>query len=560
MVNDLEGALPIIVTNYARAFGVKVRIQGNKAYTNGSVITIPRLDLRDPVTSRMAYGYLAHESAHVRYSDFQAVHRIRRSYLLHTMVNIIEDARIERLIGRQFVGVWENLELLRSGEKEAYEDFLYKVPAMGTLQQILAFILFYTGAYCQRFKVLRPRAAHMLRVLRGKMDHATLSEICRLSLKVLDAENTSDVIFISKEIINTINVEGVLTKQKRGDLQSYQNIYDRLKCQPVRKKLSSKKGASAGKEKKIQKVLMRKFCRELEQAEEMLKRGTGDEISKIAPGIDHAVVVDQRGRNEMGSRDDLGTFETGQCNPGRDHFIDNVKSSARLRRELAAMVRAYIDDYGNTASKGTRLNPYRLALVPVGESRIFLDHVTVRDNSTSVHLLVDSSGSMLTYDNRRVLTRCEAACRSALSLALALEGIDGIHTMCSFFPGSSKEVDVCLKYGQRASERQAYFDQNPHGSTPLAQAIWHAISCAEEIDTARHVVIVITDGIPNSVGQARSALASARERGVEIFGIGICLEFIKTLIPRSYVISDPSEVLNAVFSLFSKIITPMEGQ
>ncbi|MDD6318854.1 MAG: hypothetical protein PUA61_08405, partial [Succinatimonas hippei] len=59
---------------------------------------------------------------------------------------------------------------------------------------------------------------------------------------------------------------------------------------------------------------------------------------------------------------------------------------------------------------------------------------------------------------------------------------------------------------------------------------------------------------------ARSALASARERGVEIFGIGICLEFIKTLIPRSYVISDPSEVLNAVFSLFSKIITPMEGQ
>ena len=70
MAKQLEGALPIIVTNYARAFGVKVRMQGCSAYTNGSTITIPRLDLSDPITSRMAYGYLAHESAHVRYSDF----------------------------------------------------------------------------------------------------------------------------------------------------------------------------------------------------------------------------------------------------------------------------------------------------------------------------------------------------------------------------------------------------------------------------------------------------------------------------------------------------------
>ena len=120
MAKQLEGALPIIVTNYARAFGVKVRMQGCSAYTNGSTITIPRLDLSDPITSRMAYGYLAHESAHVRYSDFQAAARVKRRFLLHTLANIIEDARIERLIGRQFVGVWENLELLRSNPRSGY--------------------------------------------------------------------------------------------------------------------------------------------------------------------------------------------------------------------------------------------------------------------------------------------------------------------------------------------------------------------------------------------------------------------------------------------------------
>jgi cobaltochelatase CobT len=535
MSQELEGALPIIVTNYARAFGVKVRMQGSSAYTNGTTITIPRLDLSDPVTSRMAYGYLAHESAHVRYSDFQAASRIRRRFLLHTLVNIIEDARIERLIGRQFVGVWENLELLRSHGRGDYEEFRSRAPSMETLQLILAFVLFYTGAYCQRFRVLRPRAAFVLRLLRSRMDHATVSRICSLSLMVLDARSTSDAVSIAKMIINTINGDGVLTRGARGDLEGSRG----------------RRGRSCG-----QKVLMRRFCDELSEAESRLKAGTGGDLSKVAPGADHAAAVSALGRPELGARDDLGAFEAGECRPGRASFGRGAASSSRLRRELSARVRAYVEDYGSTCSRGNRINPYRLALAPIGETRVFRDRIARRDNSTSVHLLVDSSGSMLTFDDRRVLTRCEAACRCALSLALALEGISGIHTMCSFFPGAEHEVDVCLHDGQRASERAAYFDQVPRGSTPLAQAIWHAVACAGRMDARRHVVIVITDGIPDSVGQARTALAAARSRGVEVFGIGICLEFIKRLIPCSTVISDPSDVLGAVFSMFSKKILP----
>ena len=538
MARQLEGALPIIVTNYARAFGVRVRMQGASAYTNGSTITIPRLDLSDPVTSRMAYGYLAHESAHVRYSDFQAAARVRRRFLLHTLANIIEDARIERLIGRQFVGVWENLELLRSSPRSGYEEFRQRAPSMEALQQVLAMVLFYTGAYCQRFGVLRPRAAFMLRLLRRRMDHATVARICALSLMVLDARDTADSICIAKRIINAINAEGVLSKGARGDLA------------PPRAPRARRGGGSP------RKVLMRRYCDELSEAEARLKASTGGEASRVAPGADHAAAVSALGRGEMCARDDLGAFEPGECRPGRDGFARMAASSSRLRRELSARVRAYVEEYGSTCARGNRLNPRRLALLPIGETRVFRDRIIRRDNSTSVHLLVDSSGSMLTFDDKRALTRCEAACRCALSLALALEGISGIHTMCSFFPGAEHEVDVCLRDGQRASERQAYFDQAPRGSTPLAQAVWHAIGCASRTEAQRHVVIVITDGIPDSVGQARTALAAARSRGVEVYGIGICLEFIRTLIPNSTVIEDPSEVQGAVFEMFQKAILP----
>lgn len=535
---ELEGALPIIVANYARAFGVRVRMQGISAYTNGNTITIPRLDLSDPITSRMAYGYLAHESAHVRYSDFQATARVKRRFLLHTLANIIEDARIERLIGRQFVGVWENLELLRSNPNSGYEQFKARAPLMEPLQQLLAFVLYYTGAYCQRFKVLRPRAAFMLRLLRRRMDHATLGRICSLSLCVLDAKDTADSISIAKAIINTINADGVLAKGAPGNLE----------LPP-----SARRRGRGGK-----KVLLRKFCDELSEAEARLKASTGGEASKVAPGADHAAAISSLEKEGLCARDDLGVFETGECRQGRPNFIESVASTARLRRELSARVRAFVENYGSSCSQGSRLNPYRLALAPVGETRVFRDRITRRDNSTSVHLLVDSSGSMLTFDDKRQLTRCEAACRCALSLALALEGISGIHSMCSFFPGSEHEVDVCLRDGQRASERQAYFDQVPRGSTPLAQAIWHAIGNAERTEAQRHIVIVISDGIPDSVEQARTAIAAAQSRGIEMFGIGISLEFIKSLIPNSVVIEDPSELLGAVFKMFEKALIPME--
>ncbi len=546
----VAGALPIIVTNYARAFGVKVRMQGCSAYTNGSTITIPRLDLSDPITSRMAYGYLAHEAAHVRYSDFVAVGRVKRQFLLHTLVNIIEDARIERLIGRQFIGVWENLELLRSNPNSGFEEFRLKAPLMDTLQQVLAMLLFYTGAYCQRFKVLRPRAAFMLRLLRQKMDHATVARICDLSLMVLDAKSTEDAISIAKSIINTINVEGVLSKGAKGD-------FGKPNANAGKGKGKSK-GKAQGQGQGLKKVLLRRYCEELSDAEKRLKAGTGGDVSKIAPGADHASAISALCKEEMCARDDLGVFETGECRQGRPNFIESVASTARLRRELSARVRAFVENYGSSCSQGSRLNPYRLALAPVGETRVFRDRITRRDNSTSVHLLVDSSGSMLTFDDKRQMTRCEAACRCALSLALALEGISGIHSMCSFFPGSKHEVDVCLRDGQQASERQAYFDQVPRGSTPLAQAIWHAIGSAERTEAQRHIVIVISDGIPDSVWQARTAIAAAQSRGIEMFGIGICLEFIKSLIPNSVVIEDPSELLGAVFKMFEKALIPGE--
>ena len=71
MENQIRtGALPLIMGNYASNFGINLFMYGSSAYTDGKNITIPRLNFNNDEEMDMAFGYVAHECGHVRYSDF----------------------------------------------------------------------------------------------------------------------------------------------------------------------------------------------------------------------------------------------------------------------------------------------------------------------------------------------------------------------------------------------------------------------------------------------------------------------------------------------------------
>ena len=124
-MNDFSQALPIMVNNYSKLFGIIVKMQGSVAYTNGKEITIPRLDINDPVKSRLAYGYLAHEAAHIRYTNFKLLNEddLANDYLAFTLFNILEDSRIEALIAKEYIGVYENLYLLNNYYQKEWDKF-----------------------------------------------------------------------------------------------------------------------------------------------------------------------------------------------------------------------------------------------------------------------------------------------------------------------------------------------------------------------------------------------------------------------------------------------------
>ena len=107
---SLNGAFPIVAAALGNSLGVKVRVGGCVAQTDGKTITVPAYNQDDPYYKDIAWGYLAHEAAHVRFSDFDEFARAATSPIRKTIVNIIEDIRIENGIIKLYPGAKQTIQ------------------------------------------------------------------------------------------------------------------------------------------------------------------------------------------------------------------------------------------------------------------------------------------------------------------------------------------------------------------------------------------------------------------------------------------------------------------
>lgn len=64
---------------------------------------------------------------------------------------------------------------------------------------------------------------------------------------------------------------------------------------------------------------------------------------------------------------------------------------------------------------------------------------------------------------------------------------------------------------------------------------------------------MLTDGVPDSILQTKTALNYIDSLGIETYGIGIKSDFIQKLIKKSAVINSVSELKNVMLKLFSDL-------
>ncbi|MGN0903296.1 MAG: vWA domain-containing protein [Succinivibrio sp.] len=544
-MQNKSAALPIMVSNYSKLFGVSVRMQGTQAYTNGSVITIPRVDVNDPVTSRLAYGYLAHEASHVRYTDFSIVNRkdVSGDYMRFSLFNILEDCRIEKLIAREFIGVFENLNLLNEYYEADWEKLRRNAKSVNLINTLYAFIQCYSQSYCQGFESAKKRVPWLYFHLRKRMRPKDLNAIAKLCRKINDAESTKAVLDITDSIIDIISSKEFEFKDDKSRRNhKEEDMLTSKKQQDAYKELIDIKGAPETLE---QKRLMLEIAKS--------KAYTNSDPGLSTPNRQASDIIEENlDVVASSSREDLGVFKECTCSSGDPDFIRTLKDTWPVRNALQRKVRSYVECYGMSTVSGVKLDPLKVQKIRTGEVDIFKDRIDYEDFSTSIHILVDVSSSMLSTDGRDY-SRAYEACRVALMLALSLEGVDGIKSMVTFFPGVSSEFEIALRSNERATSVASRFDQKPRGSTPLAQAIWYALSQVSELECNRNIILVITDGMPDSKEQADRCIEFARKNKVEIYGISIRSECIQMLLENAEVIENADELEKKAFCLFCSL-------
>ena len=141
----LNNAFPIVAAALGNKFGVKVSVGGSDAYTDGRSINIPAYNLDDSSYKDVAWGYLAHEAAHVRFTDFVAFANAATSSIRKNIVNILEDIRIEKLMQEPYPGTKRTTEkvvqhLIQTGGFQVHGQHEQIHPA-AVLSQFLLFRL-----------------------------------------------------------------------------------------------------------------------------------------------------------------------------------------------------------------------------------------------------------------------------------------------------------------------------------------------------------------------------------------------------------------------------------
>jgi nitric oxide reductase activation protein len=99
---------------------------------------------------------------------------------------------------------------------------------------------------------------------------------------------------------------------------------------------------------------------------------------------------------------------------------------------------------------------------------------------------------------------------------------------------SSRNCDqpgVCtlIRHGQVSKQYKAF---GAEGFTPLAEAIWSCLPALMRQRTSRHILLIFTDGEPDSVPKAKMALRDAAALGVETYAVSYDSDAVKMLFPE----------------------------
>jgi len=595
----LHNAFPIVAAAIGNRFGIKVSVGGDQAYTDGKSIQLPAYEGDDPDYQDYAWGLLAHEAAHIRYSDFSLGYG--NSVLRRRLCGAIEDVRIEHELAKDFPGTRLTLRtvidkmIARGGFVSASES---DHPANVLYGYVLKSL---------RARVLGQSALHLLveqteTALKAKFPKGAVTRLKGLLSEVPEGlQSEPDCLHLTDRILTMIEQE---FEQQRQRNQAPQSADEESSPEPDD---TDRDTDSANSDCS--------YATEQTEPDERLPNDTGDDPSSASDGHDASnpgnpddeptTLSGSSSANPQGDDEDntemtdpMGVLQTllsaGDSDIDQDLFeslksalslaAENVSEllmpsgneppiddrsgafllrkvqseSGKIRAALQGLVQSQTLNRSQHACRGWRMDGKRLHRLPLGETKVFQRKQVKAAPNTAIHLLLDKSESMgyqVTDDQGQPMgSRMPIALEATLALALAFEGIPGVNPGVTAFPGHQDDsVFRLLEHGQRVNARTGAFSLAATGSTPMTEAIWFGAASLLRCREPRKVLMVMTDGQPNDTLSTLDILQRCRDSGIETVGIGLGLD-VSHLFPIAITINDLSELRAQLFELSKSVL------
>ncbi|WP_419208035.1 VWA domain-containing protein (plasmid) [Photobacterium leiognathi subsp. mandapamensis] len=573
-------ALPIVAAAYGEKFGVKVALGSDTASTDGQTIVIPNVP-DDYPNMDAVWGYLAHEAAHVRFTDFNVE---RRRGLHAHLTNVIEDCRIERAMPGVYPGTALTLHemaryMLQAGHYEPVRDEDHPASILS------AYCLYWLQTVGVGQTALQERLDGAKAVFERVFPQGVVVRLNALLRKCVDAKSTANAASLADDIIKMIEEE--------KDSEEQQNPKSQREQSPEQKDKSSddsqspngqEQSSSNGNDEKSQEQQGGSSGAQSEQNEnspevqgnnseenasgnssppnasqllqQVLSAGNSDLPKNAQDALkqDLNLVAQQEGddryqtvRSAMDIHDHK---EAGQRLNG-----DVKSTTSKIRQQLYGLVQASQRTAHRNQRSGKRVDTRQLHKVVIGDTRIFQRPEAKKRPNTAVHILVDMSSSMDSPagNGKR---REDIAREASLAIALALESIPGVNPAVTFF-GNNSNVPVysVVKHGQKVQNQTGKFVFNSRGGTPMAEGIWYSAFELTKTREERKMMIVVTDGAPNNALACHKAIGLCEASDIEMIGIGIETTAVNRLFNTNIVIEDAADLQKTLFKLMERSLT-----
>ena len=529
---DILGCLPLLASVLGNTYGVHVRIGGSDACTDGNMIQLPSLpvDCGEELLL-LVRGFIDHESAHIRYTDFKAFKDAALDAVTKNLFNAIEDWRVENRLAAVFPGCRHNFHEL------IHRFFVEDATKERAGERSLALsVLNYVLLTVRSWDV--PEVSQPLGEETTSLDthFPGIRQLLDLILAQIRQEcpDTSSAIDYARQLAHCL-------KSWKSPSQEEQNQESGSQTENTS---ASEKGSEASTPEAS--------THGTSSAENSCSPAgkTGQDILSGIPSMPVDMgnwlgkQLEAHAAGESGRKVEMAV--EGSCEvhllPDQDRE-KAVRMATALKARMLGMLQAHTLRHAISGRQG-KLETGKLYRLSTGSPRVFQKRASVHKLDTAVHILLDSSGSMHGESIKLAVQACYA-------VGKALEHLSGISLGITSFPAyrdGKIGVFPLVRHGQKMTDRM---QMQAHGGTPLAEALWWVMRQMLILRETRKVVLILTDGVPDDVPQCLQALEALRKTGVEVYGIGMKFDCISSLLPdtSSRVISRFEELSPALFEV-----------